>query len=54
MEEQGNMVNVTVIWRGNKYMVEMNFGAYLKELRDELQKLTDFKAYTMWLIFPQL
>ncbi|XWS36732.1 hypothetical protein CRYUN_Cryun20dG0111000 [Craigia yunnanensis] len=54
MEEQENMVNVTVIWRGNKYMVEMNSGAYLKELGDELQKLTDVKADTMRLIVPQL
>ena len=54
MEEKGNMVNVTVIWRGNKYMVEMNSGAYLKELGDELQKLTDVKADTMRLIVPQL
>ncbi|XVF71820.1 hypothetical protein PTKIN_Ptkin12aG0070200 [Pterospermum kingtungense] len=54
MEEQENIVNVTVIWRGNKYMVEMNSGAYLKELGDELQKLTDVKADTMRLIVPQL
>ncbi|XVF21063.1 hypothetical protein REPUB_Repub12eG0058200 [Reevesia pubescens] len=54
MEEQENMVNVTVIWRGNKYMVEMNSGANLKELGDELQKLTDVKADTMRLIVPQL
>ncbi|XP_022771728.1 uncharacterized protein LOC111314541 [Durio zibethinus] len=54
MEKQENMVNVTVIWRGNKYMVEMNSGAYLKELGDELQKLTDVKADTMRLIVPQL
>ena len=54
MEEKGNMVNVTVIWRGNKYMVEMDSGAYLKELGDELQKLTDVKADTMRLLVPHL
>ncbi|KAE8685906.1 putative lipid-A-disaccharide synthase [Hibiscus syriacus] len=53
MEEQPNMVNVTVIWRGNKYMVEMDSNANLKELGDELQKLTDVKADTMSLIVPQ-
>ncbi|XVE72476.1 hypothetical protein DITRI_Ditri11bG0042100 [Diplodiscus trichospermus] len=53
MEEQEKMVNVTVIWRGNKYMVEMNYGAYLKELGDELLKLTDVKADTMRLIVPR-
>ncbi|XWS31021.1 hypothetical protein CRYUN_Cryun23aG0041200 [Craigia yunnanensis] len=54
MEEKENMVNVTVIWRGNKYMVEMNSDAYLKELGDELLKLTDVKADTMRLLVPQL
>ncbi|GMI69119.1 Wss1/SPRTN type repair protease B [Hibiscus trionum] len=54
MEEQVNMVNVNVIWRGNKYMVEMDSGANLKELGDKLQKLTDVKADTMRLIVPQL
>ncbi|KAL1092273.1 hypothetical protein V6Z11_D07G212300 [Gossypium hirsutum] len=53
-EEGENMVNVTVIWRGNKYMVEMDSGANLKELGDELQKLTDVKPDTMRLIVPQL
>ncbi|KAE8685247.1 putative lipid-A-disaccharide synthase [Hibiscus syriacus] len=54
MEEQPNVVNVTVIWRGNKYMVEMDSNANLKELGDELQKLTDVKEDTMRLIVPQL
>ncbi|OMP03170.1 hypothetical protein CCACVL1_02519 [Corchorus capsularis] len=54
MEEHENKVNVTVIWRGNKYVVEMNSAAHLKELGDELQKLTDVKADTMRLIVPQL
>lgn len=53
MEEQENIMNVTVIWRGNKYMVEMNSGAFLKDLGDELRKLTDVKADTMRLIVPQ-
>ncbi|KAK8654006.1 hypothetical protein V6N13_127987 [Hibiscus sabdariffa] len=43
MEEQVNMVNVAVIWRGNKYMVEMDSGANLKELGDELQHSENFE-----------
>ncbi|KAK8671989.1 hypothetical protein V6N13_110367 [Hibiscus sabdariffa] len=54
MEEQVNLVNVTVIRKGNKYMVEMGSGANLKELGDKLQKLTDVEADTMRLIVPQL
>ncbi|KAG5232031.1 hypothetical protein OIU76_005139 [Salix suchowensis] len=47
------MFKVTVIWRGNKYIVEMNADASVKGLGNELQKLTDVKADTMRLIVPQ-
>ncbi|KAJ6723770.1 ZINC METALLOPROTEINASE-LIKE PROTEIN [Salix koriyanagi] len=47
------MFKVTVIWRGNKYIVEMNADASVKGLGNELQKLTDIKADTMRLIVPQ-
>ncbi|KAF9669577.1 hypothetical protein SADUNF_Sadunf14G0122000 [Salix dunnii] len=47
------MFKVTVIWRGNKYIVEMNADASVKVLGNELQKLTDIKADTMRLIVPQ-
>ncbi|KAJ6401397.1 hypothetical protein OIU84_016752 [Salix udensis] len=47
------MFKVTVLWRGNKYIVEMNADASVKGLGNELQKLTDIKADTMRLIVPQ-
>ncbi|KAJ6329474.1 hypothetical protein OIU77_011032 [Salix suchowensis] len=47
------MFKVTVIWRGNKYIVEMNADASVMGLGNELQKLTDIKADTMRLIVPQ-
>ncbi|KAF7140222.1 hypothetical protein RHSIM_Rhsim06G0169800 [Rhododendron simsii] len=45
--------NITVTWRGKKFIVEMNSAASLKDLGHELQKLTDVKADTMRLIVPQ-
>uniref|UniRef100_A0A2P2KZZ7 Uncharacterized protein LOC105640877 n=1 Tax=Rhizophora mucronata TaxID=61149 RepID=A0A2P2KZZ7_RHIMU len=53
MEDMESILNITVIWRGNKYIVEMNSNACLKDLGVELQKLTDVKADTMRLIVPQ-
>ncbi|KAB5527681.1 hypothetical protein DKX38_021528 [Salix brachista] len=47
------MFKVIVLWRGNKYIVEMNADASVKGLGNELQKLTDIKADTMRLIVPQ-
>ncbi|GKV30778.1 hypothetical protein SLEP1_g39558 [Rubroshorea leprosula] len=54
MQEPENTLNVSVIWRGSKYVVEMNSCAFLKELGTELQKLTGAKADTMRLIVPKL
>ncbi|KAK3184453.1 hypothetical protein Dsin_031739 [Dipteronia sinensis] len=52
MQDSQCILKVSVIWRGNKYVVEMNSGASLKELGHELQKLTDVKADTMRFIVP--
>lgn len=54
MQNSESVLNITVIWRGNKYFVEMNPDASLKDLGDELQKLTDVKPDTMKLIVPQI
>lgn len=53
MQEQMSTHNITVTWKGNKFIVEMNPGASLKDLGHELQKLTNVKADTMRLIVPQ-
>lgn len=47
------MLKVSAIWRGKKYVVEVNSVSSLKELGHELQKLTDVKADTMRFIVPQ-
>ncbi|XP_021679426.2 uncharacterized protein LOC110664165 isoform X1 [Hevea brasiliensis] len=54
MQKTESVLNITVIWRGNKYAVEMNPDASLKDLGDELLKLTDVKPDTMRLIVPQI
>ncbi|GAB4859382.1 hypothetical protein Ancab_010845 [Ancistrocladus abbreviatus] len=53
MEPQEKNISVSVIWRGKKFVVEINSGATLKELGDELQKLTNVKAETMRMIVPK-
>ncbi|XP_044466233.1 uncharacterized protein LOC123196320 isoform X2 [Mangifera indica] len=53
MQDSQIILKISVIWRGNKYVVEMNSDACLKELGNELHKLTDVKADTMKLIVPQ-
>ncbi|CAN0897516.1 DNA-dependent metalloprotease WSS1 homolog 2 [Linum grandiflorum] len=53
MQEGESMINVAVTWRGKRYEVEIDGGACLKDLGDELQKLTDVEADTMRLIVPQ-
>lgn len=47
------ILKISIIWKGNKYVVEMSSDACFKELGNELQKLTDVKVDTMWLIIPQ-
>lgn len=46
-------INVSVIWRGKKFIVGMSPCATLKDLGHELQKLSDVKADTMRFIVPQ-
>lgn len=53
MQDSESLLKILVIWRGNKYVVEMNSGASLKELGHELLKLTAVKADTMRFIVPQ-
>ena len=53
MQEQQSTRNISVTWRGKKFILEMNSDNTLKDLGCELQKLTDVKADTMRLIVPQ-
>lgn len=53
MQNSGSMLKVSAIWRGKKYVVEVNSVSSLEELGHELQKLTDVKADTMRFIVPQ-
>nr|XP_043619290.1 uncharacterized protein LOC122591141 [Erigeron canadensis] len=50
MEKARNTSEISVTWRGKKYVVPMDLGATLKELGHELQKLTAVKADTLKLI----
>ncbi|KAK3038919.1 hypothetical protein RJ639_027547 [Escallonia herrerae] len=52
MQQQQGIRNIPVSWRGNKFNVEMNSGATLREFGDKLQSLTDVKADTLRLIVP--
>ncbi|XP_047319961.1 uncharacterized protein LOC124923988 isoform X2 [Impatiens glandulifera] len=54
MEKYEETSNITITWRGTKFVVEMNSGVTLRELGLELQKLTEVKGDTMRLIVPQL
>ncbi|KAG6724572.1 uncharacterized protein LOC122305427 isoform X2 [Carya illinoinensis] len=53
MENPEHVQNISVVWRGKKFTIEMGSGATLKELGLKLQGLTDVKADTMRLIVPQ-
>ncbi|XAR68145.1 hypothetical protein NMG60_11003177 [Bertholletia excelsa] len=53
MQLQENTHNISVSWRGKKFVVEMNSGATLKELGDKLLMLSNVKADTLRLIVPQ-
>ncbi|PWA38235.1 hypothetical protein CTI12_AA583170 [Artemisia annua] len=50
MEQERNDHEISVTWRGNKYVVTMDLSATLEELGRELQKLTAVKADTLKLI----
>lgn len=43
---------LSVTWRGNKFILEMEHGANLKELGDKLQQLTNVRVDTLRLIVP--
>nr|XP_027064562.1 uncharacterized protein LOC113690741 isoform X2 [Coffea arabica] len=43
---------LSVTWRGKKFILEMKHGANLKELGDKLQQLTNVKVGTLRLIVP--
>lgn len=53
MEQEGSETSISVVWRGKKYVVEINSNATLQEFGNKLQKLTSVKADTMRLIVPQ-
>ncbi|KAL7000004.1 hypothetical protein U1Q18_001154 [Sarracenia purpurea var. burkii] len=53
MEQRQSTHNISVTWRGRRFILEMNLAVTLKDLGYELQKLTDVKADTMRLIIPQ-
>ncbi|XP_047153887.1 uncharacterized protein LOC124825334 isoform X5 [Vigna umbellata] len=54
MQPQSSLLNVSVTWRGKKFVVEMNLGANVKDLGQELQKLTNINEDTMRFIIPQI
>ncbi|CAA7016075.1 unnamed protein product [Microthlaspi erraticum] len=54
MEDSGKPIRVTVMWKGNKYTVEIDSSANLKDLSYELRKLTGVTAETLRLIVPRL
>ncbi|XP_027343121.1 uncharacterized protein LOC113855680 isoform X2 [Abrus precatorius] len=53
MQHQSSQLNISVTWRGKKFVVEMNIGATVKDLGQELQMLTNIQEDTMRLIVPQ-
>ncbi|CAJ1965548.1 unnamed protein product [Sphenostylis stenocarpa] len=54
MQPQSSPLNISVTWRGKKFVVEMNTGANVKDLGQELQKLTNINEDTMRFIVPQI
>ncbi|KAL8205299.1 hypothetical protein R6Q57_008850 [Mikania cordata] len=50
MELKRDTKEISVIWRGKKYVLSMNIGATLEELGQQLQKLTAVKSDTLKLI----
>ncbi|KAK7304851.1 hypothetical protein VNO77_42742 [Canavalia gladiata] len=53
MQPQSSQLNISVTWRGKKFVVEMNISATVKDLGKELQKLTNIQEDTMRFIVPQ-
>ncbi|PNX87701.1 hypothetical protein L195_g043795, partial [Trifolium pratense] len=54
MPTSSRSINISVTWRGKKFVVDMNLDATVKDLGEELQKLTNIKQDTMKLIVPQI
>ncbi|XP_019162661.1 PREDICTED: uncharacterized protein LOC109159096 isoform X3 [Ipomoea nil] len=52
MDQQQQVLNFSVTWRGKKFTLEMEPGTTLKALGDELRKLTNVEDDTMRLIVP--
>ncbi|XP_024023357.1 uncharacterized protein LOC21387558 [Morus notabilis] len=53
MKDPQSVHDISVIWRGKKFVVQMNPSATLKELGHELQNLTHVKPDTMRFIVPR-
>lgn len=51
MEQQDNH-SISVVWRREKFIVDINPDATLKELGNKLQELTHVKADTLRLLVP--
>ncbi|KAF5176469.1 Ubiquitin and wlm domain-containing metalloprotease [Thalictrum thalictroides] len=51
--EEDEIVNISVIWRSNKFNVEISSYATLKEFGHKLQHLTNVKPDTMRLLLPR-
>uniref|UniRef100_A0A1J3GLT6 WLM domain-containing protein n=1 Tax=Noccaea caerulescens TaxID=107243 RepID=A0A1J3GLT6_NOCCA len=54
MGDSGKTIRVSVMWKGNKYTVEIDSKVILKDLGYELRKLTGVTAETLRLIVPRL
>lgn len=52
MEKKQDLQSFSIFWRGQKFVVEMNLGATLKELGDKLRELTHVEADTLRLLVP--
>lgn len=53
MEQKKILHDVSILWRGKKFIVSVCLGATLKDLGLELQSLTNVKADTVRFIVPQ-
>ncbi|KAK4276407.1 hypothetical protein QN277_019355 [Acacia crassicarpa] len=54
MQTPPSLHKISVTWRGKRFVVEMNSGSTVKELGEELQKLTNIQEDTMRFIIPQV
>ncbi|KAL2938756.1 hypothetical protein RDABS01_022205 [Bienertia sinuspersici] len=53
MVQRQSIISVPVVWKGKKFVLEINPEASLKELGEKLLTLTEVKADTIRLIIPQ-